>query len=332
MANESDDGDSSNSACAYKIAVVARSDLRMTAGKLASQVGHAVHDAVVGCGAKKTASTIVVLQVCGEAGLQEVEKVAASLGINTADVVDEGLTELESDTRTVVAVGPDEAARVDSVTGRLQLYHTAHEEELQELRRRLSETEAELDRLRRPSQPLQELACVPMPSAWYALDILGPCVAAVVPELFELWTWEGNLSVLPFKWTEVIEECYGEAAMTSGVIGSAVLRPWETAGFDPQGIFFLTHRSQTCGIAAALPNSPTVGSQSGSTEGVIVGLAVRPEFRREGLEQCLLRLCIHHHATLGRSRVFCNMSEEWSTDACAMLATHGFLPSEGPST
>ncbi|CAJ1393496.1 unnamed protein product [Effrenium voratum] len=79
-----------------KLAVVARSDLRMSAGKLAAQVGHAVHDAVTECPKGKLeaweedGSMIVVLQVDSEAALAGLTAAAKSARLQTSDVRDEG--------------------------------------------------------------------------------------------------------------------------------------------------------------------------------------------------------------------------------------------------
>merc|ERR1712224_916148 len=70
---------------------------------------------------------------------------------------------------------------------------------------------------------------------------------AVVPEMFEQWCWEGDKSVLPFKWEQAVTDC------CDGQVSPNARRPWEIPGFDEQGIFFLTNRSDTCGIAVALP-------------------------------------------------------------------------------
>ncbi|CAK9049870.1 unnamed protein product [Durusdinium trenchii] len=81
---------------ACKLAVVARKDLQMSAGKLAAQVGHAVHDAVVECPKAKLAaweedgSMIVVPQADSEAELKELLSSAQRLKLQTSDVQDEG--------------------------------------------------------------------------------------------------------------------------------------------------------------------------------------------------------------------------------------------------
>eukprot|EP00928_Gymnodinium_smaydae_P009593 TRINITY_DN13599_c0_g1_i1.p2 TRINITY_DN13599_c0_g1~~TRINITY_DN13599_c0_g1_i1.p2 ORF type:complete len:199 (-),score=39.78 TRINITY_DN13599_c0_g1_i1:311-907(-) len=115
-----------------KLAVVARTDLKMSPGKLAAQVGHAVHEAVMfavrGEGQTRLAAweddgaKIVVLQADGEKELRELRDSARAQAVAVASVRDAGRTEVDEDTWTVLAVGPDEETRVNGVTGNLAAY------------------------------------------------------------------------------------------------------------------------------------------------------------------------------------------------------------------
>lgn len=335
--NSEDDSDVTS----YKLAVVVRNDIVMTTGKLAAQVGHAVHDAVTRCKAEilesweADGSMIVVLEERSEAGLRSVEATARTAGVAVHDVQDEGLTEVESGTWTALAVGPDNVDRIDSVTGRLRLLRDTREEELERLRISLREAEAEIARLRLhqegvlPTLTMQTLA-VPRPTgtmvlkegeAWVALDLGSgrSSVAPVVPELFEQWCWEGDTSVLPYKWQQVVEECCGGDVVDCGA------RPWDEQGFDSQGTFFITSRSDTCGVAVVLPmRAPPTGI------GLLAFIGVRPEFRRKGLGLCLLRLCLQRHLELGRTLIFCAIDTKRSSAAWRLLEREGFRWSDGP--
>mmetsp|Transcript_103169 Transcript_103169/g.300888 ORF Transcript_103169/g.300888 Transcript_103169/m.300888 type:complete len:173 (+) Transcript_103169:62-580(+) len=123
--SEEEDGDDT---IPMKLVVVARRDLEMSPGKLAAQVGHGVHMAM-----DKTkraqlkrwdddGAAIVVLEVPGFADLKRLKALAKQHGVRARAVEDEGLTEVRSGSWTVLAVGPDESARVDLVTGQLRLY------------------------------------------------------------------------------------------------------------------------------------------------------------------------------------------------------------------
>lgn len=110
----------------YKLTICVRHDLGMTAGKIAAQVGHAVHHAITeakwrdfqawdSIGAKK-----VSLKVDSEEELREIKKEARKRGINANDIQDAGHTEVAPGTTTVLAVGPARARDVDAVTGHLK--------------------------------------------------------------------------------------------------------------------------------------------------------------------------------------------------------------------
>ena len=65
---------------------------------------------------------IVVLQANSEAHLEALQKTASRLGLQVSDVRDEGLTEVEDETFTALAIGPDLSEKVNKVTGELELY------------------------------------------------------------------------------------------------------------------------------------------------------------------------------------------------------------------
>ncbi len=37
-----------------------------------------------------------------------------------------------------------------------------------------------------------------------------PIVEPVIPDLYEVWTWEGDASVLPMKWEALIAAAFGD--------------------------------------------------------------------------------------------------------------------------
>ncbi len=111
----------------FKQVIVVREDLKLSRGKLAVQVAHA---AIIGYeradrrivetwklqGQKK-----IVLKVPNLRKLMEVKEKAEKLGLPTGVVVDAGLTEIPPGTVTAVVIGPDEAKKIDKVTGNLPL-------------------------------------------------------------------------------------------------------------------------------------------------------------------------------------------------------------------
>lgn len=116
---------------ASKLVVVARKDIKLSAGKLAAQVGHAAVDCALKAkrhqpdafdawyeeGQKK-----VVVRADGERALFEIKLAAEKAGLTTAIIADAGHTELPPGTITVLGVGPGRELDVDKVTGHLPLY------------------------------------------------------------------------------------------------------------------------------------------------------------------------------------------------------------------
>jgi PTH2 family peptidyl-tRNA hydrolase len=114
----------------YKMVIVTRSDLTLSAGKLAAQVSHAA----VACalltkknkavwfskwqreGAKK-----VVVKVERLEDFFPLKEKAEDLGIITKIVTDAGHTEIPEGTETVLGIGPAPSNLIDQVTGELSL-------------------------------------------------------------------------------------------------------------------------------------------------------------------------------------------------------------------
>uniref|UniRef100_A0A7N0U8E1 peptidyl-tRNA hydrolase n=2 Tax=Kalanchoe fedtschenkoi TaxID=63787 RepID=A0A7N0U8E1_KALFE len=113
-----------------KMILVVRQDLKMGAGKIASQCAHAA----TGLYAELMLSQRSLLrqwEQCGQAKIvvtcknqQEMNKLkytAESIGLPTFIVADAGRTQVIAGSKTVLAIGPGPKASVDSVTGKLRL-------------------------------------------------------------------------------------------------------------------------------------------------------------------------------------------------------------------
>jgi peptidyl-tRNA hydrolase, PTH2 family len=114
----------------YKMVIVTRKDLSLSAGKLAAQVSHAA----VTCtlltkkekpewfakwlreGAKKVVVSVDTLD-----DFFPLKEKAEALGIMTSLVVDAGHTEIPEGTQTVLGIGPAPSNIIDQVTGQLAL-------------------------------------------------------------------------------------------------------------------------------------------------------------------------------------------------------------------
>lgn len=114
-----------------KLVIVARKDLKLSAGKLAAQVGHASVDCALKAmrhqrdtfdrwhaeGQKK-----VVVKAENERELFRLKLEAERAGLTTALIADAGHTELAPGTITVLGIGPGRDLDVDKLTGSLPLY------------------------------------------------------------------------------------------------------------------------------------------------------------------------------------------------------------------
>ena len=114
----------------YKMVIVTRSDLSLSAGKLAAQVSHAAVSCTLLTKKNKSewfakwqregAKKVVVKVETLEAFFSLKEK-AEKLGITTNIVTDAGHTEIPEGTQTVLGIGPAPSNLIDQVTGELPL-------------------------------------------------------------------------------------------------------------------------------------------------------------------------------------------------------------------
>jgi peptidyl-tRNA hydrolase, PTH2 family len=114
----------------YKMVLVVRGELRLTAGKAAVQVAHAAVmlarraeaksraalDAWLAEGQMKVALVVPTLDE-----LESLERRARGSGIPTVWVEDAGFTEVPPGTRTCLGLGPAPASDIDPITGSLPL-------------------------------------------------------------------------------------------------------------------------------------------------------------------------------------------------------------------
>ncbi|MBI4451784.1 peptidyl-tRNA hydrolase [Candidatus Woesearchaeota archaeon] len=111
----------------YKQVILCRQDLKMGKGKMAAQAAHASVEAVLRShkddvqkwheqGMKKS-----VLKVADQKELLLYKQKAEDAGLVVALITDAGRTQLEPGTVTCVAVGPDDSAKIDKITGALKL-------------------------------------------------------------------------------------------------------------------------------------------------------------------------------------------------------------------
>lgn len=114
----------------YKQAIVFRSDLKLSKGKIAAQAGHAAISAAEEArkhhkewwtawldeGQRK-----IALKVKSEKELLDLKKQAQASALPCALIVDKGLTEIPPGTVTCLGIGPAPAEKIDKITGKLPL-------------------------------------------------------------------------------------------------------------------------------------------------------------------------------------------------------------------
>ena len=114
-----------------KMVLVIREDLSMSAGKVAAQCVHAALGAyrsgirsnpVIVSTWEWRGEKTVCLRCKSEEEFQRLLLAAQHAGLITHVVSDAGRTEVESGSKTVLAIGPAETSHIDSVTGTLRLY------------------------------------------------------------------------------------------------------------------------------------------------------------------------------------------------------------------
>jgi PTH2 family peptidyl-tRNA hydrolase len=110
--------------------LVTRSDLQLSAGKLAAQVSHAAVDCTLLTKKNKTdwfskwkreGAKKVVVKVESLDDFFLLKEKAEKLGICTTIISDAGHTEIPEGTQTVLGIGPAPSNLIDQVTGELPL-------------------------------------------------------------------------------------------------------------------------------------------------------------------------------------------------------------------
>ncbi len=115
----------------YKLVVVLRGELRLTAGKAAAQVAHAAVMLTLAAQQRRPEALAawlregqkkIVLVVPTLAALEQLGRTAKGQGLPAVWVEDAGFTEVPAGTKTCLGLGPAPSADLDRVTGALDLY------------------------------------------------------------------------------------------------------------------------------------------------------------------------------------------------------------------
>ncbi|XP_065215067.1 peptidyl-tRNA hydrolase 2, mitochondrial-like [Planococcus citri] len=115
----------------YKLALVVNNELKMTAGKVLAQCSHAALGVYEKYSTDKMENfllwelkgkPITVYKVNDSETLIELQKAAKTKNLMTYIVQDAGRTQIASGSRTVLAIGPDESEKLQSIVSYLPLY------------------------------------------------------------------------------------------------------------------------------------------------------------------------------------------------------------------
>jgi PTH2 family peptidyl-tRNA hydrolase len=114
----------------YKQAIIIRTDLKMSKGKLAAQAGHATVSAAEEARKKhrewwkawlEEGQCKIAVKVKSEEELLRLIQKAKAMHLPCALICDRGLTELPPNTVTCVGIGPAPSSQIDKITGSLPL-------------------------------------------------------------------------------------------------------------------------------------------------------------------------------------------------------------------
>jgi PTH2 family peptidyl-tRNA hydrolase len=110
-----------------KQVILVRQDLQLPKGKLAAQAAHASIEAVFHSDKKlvnkwhDSGMAKIVLKVKDEKELLSYFQQAKDEDLAASLITDAGRTTVAPGTRTCVGIGPDEAEKIDKITGKLSL-------------------------------------------------------------------------------------------------------------------------------------------------------------------------------------------------------------------
>ena len=112
----------------YKCALLVRTDLKMSCGKIAAQCGHGIAQTMKGSNKKivrdwmKSGEKIVILKVPNLEKMNAIKTQANKIQVYSKIIYDAGHTEVEPNTATVCVVGPHEESIITPLTKKLSLF------------------------------------------------------------------------------------------------------------------------------------------------------------------------------------------------------------------
>ncbi len=110
----------------------------------------------------------------------------------------------------------------------------------------------------------------------FSLNITKEIEECKNPPLIEIWNWEGDVSILPFKWLDLIRNT--GISVDKNIKEDLKINYYDNSDFDQKSFFFITSRSDTLGCAY-LEND------------TIIYLLVNKRHVGKGVENSLVKLC-----------------------------------------
>mgnify|MGYP001043592211 CR=1 FL=1 len=112
----------------HKCIVLVRTDLKMTKGKIISQVSHGIINNSFKVNKNKlinwreNGEKIVTLKINNYQNMLNIYNKAINNNIISHIVIDQGLTQVDTNTPTVCVLGPDKEKKFKDITSHLKLY------------------------------------------------------------------------------------------------------------------------------------------------------------------------------------------------------------------
>lgn len=113
-----------------------------------------------------------------------------------------------------------------------------------------------------------------------------------IPQFFETWNWVGDESVLVFKWMDLITKSkLNEQKSSDWSIEKLKAKLIENENFDKKSFFFITHRSDTAGIAYI------------DMKKTIKFFLINPKYSEKKVEHALITLLINKAQKMGITEI-----------------------------
>jgi hypothetical protein len=128
-----------------------------------------------------------------------------------------------------------------------------------------------------------------------------------VPFLYETWSWEGDESVLPYKWIELLKQSDLINKFTIEDLKEYIKEKYyKNPNFDKKSFYFITHRSDVAGCVYLNSNSNSQSNsiKEGDKLSVVEFLLLnKKKHGDKGVEEALINLAVNRAQSL-------NLSEE----------------------